>query len=89
MAYVIGIDIPPARESVRANDRGFCRSSNSIKVVLRFRPQNRTEIELGGQPIVVFESDDTCTLDVCHHIPSHPPGAIDAASRSASANTCA
>jgi kinesin family protein 5 len=38
--------------------------SNSIKVVARFRPQNRTEIELGGQPIVTFESEDTCLLDV-------------------------
>lgn len=39
--------------------------SNSIKVVARFRPQNRTEVELGGQPIVAFESEDTCVLDVC------------------------
>jgi kinesin family protein 5 len=38
--------------------------SNSIKVVARFRPQNRTEIELGGEPIVKFESEDTCSLDV-------------------------
>jgi hypothetical protein len=38
--------------------------SNSIKVVARFRPQNRTEIELGGQPIVRFETEDTCSLDV-------------------------
>ncbi|PMD21318.1 kinesin heavy chain [Hyaloscypha hepaticicola] len=37
--------------------------SNSIKVVARFRPQNRTEIELGGQPIVEFDSEDTCRLD--------------------------
>jgi kinesin family member 5 len=38
--------------------------SNSIKVVARFRPQNRTEIELGGEPIVRFETEDTCALDV-------------------------
>lgn len=38
-------------------------STNSIKVVLRFRPQNRREIESGGQPIVTFEDDDTCRLD--------------------------
>ena len=38
--------------------------SNSIKVVARFRPQNRTEVELGGEPIVKFESEDTCSLDV-------------------------
>lgn len=35
----------------------------SIKVVARFRPQNRTEIELGGQPIVNFETEDTCLLE--------------------------
>lgn len=38
--------------------------SNSIKVVARFRPQNRIEVELGGLPIVDFESADTCKLDV-------------------------
>lgn len=38
-------------------------SSNSIKVVLRFRPQNKREIESGGEPIVSFESEDTCRLD--------------------------
>ncbi|OAF61457.1 Kinesin heavy chain [Pseudogymnoascus destructans] len=38
-------------------------STNSIKVVLRFRPQNRREIESGGEPIVTFDSDDTCKLD--------------------------
>ncbi|RDL35834.1 uncharacterized protein BP5553_06446 [Venustampulla echinocandica] len=37
--------------------------SNSIKVVARFRPQNRTEIEQGGLPIVQFDAEDTCTLD--------------------------
>ena len=40
------------------------KSTNSIKVVLRFRPQNRREIESGGGPIVSFDSDDTCKLDV-------------------------
>lgn len=38
--------------------------SNSIKVVARFRPQNRVEIESGGQPIVSFQGPDTCTVDV-------------------------
>ncbi len=38
--------------------------SNSIKVVARFRPQNRIELESGGQPIVKFENSDTCALDV-------------------------
>lgn len=39
-------------------------SNNTIKVVARFRPQNRVEIESGGKPIVAFNSEDTCTLDV-------------------------
>lgn len=39
-------------------------NANSIKVVARFRPQNRTEIEAGGQPIVRFNGLDTCTIDV-------------------------
>lgn len=38
-------------------------SANSIKVVARFRPQNRIEIESGGQPIVRFDGQDTCTVD--------------------------
>ncbi|KYK59313.1 kinesin [Drechmeria coniospora] len=38
-------------------------SANSIKVVARFRPQNRIELESGGKPIVSFSSDDSCTLD--------------------------
>ncbi|KAJ2896506.1 Kinesin heavy chain [Zalerion maritima] len=38
-------------------------SANSIKVVARFRPQNRIELDSGGQPIVKFEGDDTCSID--------------------------
>ncbi|KAK5657666.1 hypothetical protein OQA88_2738 [Cercophora sp. LCS_1] len=38
-------------------------SANSIKVVARFRPQNRIELESGGQPIVNFDGQDTCTVD--------------------------
>ncbi len=38
--------------------------SNSIKVVARFRPQNRIELDSGGLPIVKFENNDTCALDV-------------------------
>jgi kinesin family protein 5 len=49
----------------RSQLRHVAIMSNSIKVVARFRPQNRTEIELGGQPIVEFDSEDTCRLDVC------------------------
>jgi len=47
-------------------------ATNSIKVVARFRPQNRIELEQGGEPIVEFESDETCKLDVC--IASNPAG---------------
>ncbi|PSR77298.1 kinesin heavy chain [Coniella lustricola] len=38
-------------------------SANSIKVVARFRPQNRVEIESGGQPIVKFDGDDTVSIE--------------------------
>ncbi|KAF2642735.1 kinesin-domain-containing protein [Massarina eburnea CBS 473.64] len=37
-------------------------SSNTIKVVARFRPQNKIEIASGGEPIVEFKEDDTCTI---------------------------
>ncbi|KAK9495583.1 P-loop containing nucleoside triphosphate hydrolase protein [Lipomyces doorenjongii] len=38
-------------------------SSSSIKVVARFRPQNATELQQGGSPIVSFVGEDTCTLE--------------------------
>ncbi|KAB2110820.1 Kinesin heavy chain [Alternaria gaisen] len=38
------------------------RGSNTIKVVARFRPQNKVEIASGGEPIVEFKNDDTCTI---------------------------
>ncbi|KAK0743590.1 P-loop containing nucleoside triphosphate hydrolase protein [Schizothecium vesticola] len=38
-------------------------SANSIKVVARFRPQNKIEINSGGQPIVRFDGADTCIID--------------------------
>ncbi|KAH7375769.1 kinesin heavy chain [Plectosphaerella cucumerina] len=38
-------------------------ANNSIKVVARFRPQNKVELESGGQPIVTFDAEDTCSLD--------------------------
>lgn len=37
-------------------------SYNTIKVVARFRPQNKVEIREGGEPIVTFPSEDTCEL---------------------------
>jgi kinesin family protein 5 len=40
-------------------------SANSIKVVARFRPQNRIELDSGGKPIVSFDSEDSCTVEVC------------------------
>ncbi|KAF2874607.1 P-loop containing nucleoside triphosphate hydrolase protein [Massariosphaeria phaeospora] len=36
--------------------------SNTIKVVARFRPQNKIEIASGGEPVVEFKSEDTCTI---------------------------
>lgn len=38
--------------------------ANSIKVVARFRPQNKIELSSGGQPIVTFDGEDTCMLNV-------------------------
>ncbi|SPO06007.1 related to kinesin [Cephalotrichum gorgonifer] len=38
-------------------------NANSIKVVARFRPQNKVELASGGTPIVTFDGDDTCTID--------------------------
>ena len=35
---------------------------NNIKVVARFRPQNKIEVVNGGQPIVNFHGDDTCNI---------------------------
>jgi kinesin family protein 5 len=39
-------------------------ATNTIKVVCRFRPQNKIELASGGEPIVAFETEDTCKLDV-------------------------
>ncbi|CAH0048761.1 unnamed protein product [Clonostachys solani] len=38
-------------------------AANSIKVVARFRPQNRIELDSGGKPIVTFDSEDSCTVE--------------------------
>ncbi|KAI3331797.1 kinesin-domain-containing protein [Xylariaceae sp. AK1471] len=38
-------------------------SANSIKVVARFRPQNKIELESGGEPIVTFDGNDTCSIN--------------------------
>ncbi|KAL1985450.1 hypothetical protein VTN96DRAFT_7893 [Rasamsonia emersonii] len=38
-------------------------NSNTIKVVARFRPQNKVELASGGEPIVEFESEDTCRIN--------------------------
>lgn len=37
-------------------------TGNTIKVVARFRPQNKIEVAAGSEPIVEFGSDDTCTI---------------------------
>lgn len=39
-------------------------NANSIKVVARFRPQNKIELASGGTPIVNFDGADTCTIEV-------------------------
>jgi hypothetical protein len=36
----------------------------SYAVVARFRPQNKIELANGGEPVVDFPSDDTCTINV-------------------------
>ncbi|KAJ5593816.1 uncharacterized protein N7459_000024 [Penicillium hispanicum] len=37
--------------------------SNTIKVVARFRPQNKVELSSGGTPIVEFESEESCNIN--------------------------
>ncbi|KAF2149307.1 kinesin-domain-containing protein [Myriangium duriaei CBS 260.36] len=37
-------------------------SYNTIKVVARFRPQNKIELASGGGTVVEFESEDTCNV---------------------------
>lgn len=39
--------------------RDFDMSGNSIKVVCRFRPQNKLEIKEGGQPIIDIDDEGT------------------------------
>lgn len=36
--------------------------SNTIKVVARFRPQNKIELNSGAQPIVEFEGEESCNI---------------------------
>jgi hypothetical protein len=38
-------------------------------VVARFRPQNKTELAQGGEPIVEFEANDTCKINVSDQLP--------------------
>lgn len=33
-------------------------------VVARFRPQNKVELASGGEPIVDFETEETCRINV-------------------------
>jgi hypothetical protein len=35
-----------------------------LSVVARFRPQNKVELASGGEPIVEFPSEDTCSIQV-------------------------
>lgn len=38
-------------------------AGNTIKVVARFRPQNKAELASGGDQIVDFETEDTCSIN--------------------------
>ncbi|KAK4626844.1 Kinesin heavy chain [Fulvia fulva] len=38
-------------------------TANTIKVVARFRPQNKIEVAAGSEQIVNFNSDDSCTIE--------------------------
>ncbi|EMD00528.1 hypothetical protein BAUCODRAFT_28874 [Baudoinia panamericana UAMH 10762] len=37
-------------------------TANTIKVVARFRPQNKIEVAAGSEQVVDFTSDDSCTI---------------------------
>jgi hypothetical protein len=41
-------------------------SYNNIKVVARFRPQNKIELANGGEAIVHFDSEETCSIKVLY-----------------------
>ncbi|MCJ1398018.1 Kinesin heavy chain [Xylographa trunciseda] len=41
---------------------GSTGSYNTIKVVARFRPPNKAELASGGETIVDFETEDTCSI---------------------------
>lgn len=48
-----------------AERRRLLEDANRVcTVVARFRPQNKVELGSGGQPIVRFENDETCNIDV-------------------------
>ena len=36
-----------------------------LLVVARFRPPNKAELASGGESIVDFEAEDTCSISVC------------------------
>ncbi|OJJ45567.1 hypothetical protein ASPZODRAFT_17017 [Penicilliopsis zonata CBS 506.65] len=42
---------------------GSGSSNNTIKVVARFRPQNKVELASGGEPIVDFENEQSCKIN--------------------------
>lgn len=37
--------------------------SGNVKVLARFRPQNKVELSNGGEPIVRFDTEDTCAIE--------------------------
>jgi kinesin family protein 5 len=45
-----------------AGGSGGAQNTSNIKVVARFRPQNKTELAHGGEPIVKFLDNETCSI---------------------------
>ncbi|KAI5297105.1 hypothetical protein KEM55_005131 [Ascosphaera atra] len=63
---------------------------NTIKVVARFRPQNKVELASGGEPIVEFETEDTCRINAqTNPSPSTASSTNNAASKTSSTSPSA
>lgn len=43
---------------------GIVQLNPTCIVVARFRPQNKVELSSGGTPIVEFESEESCNINV-------------------------
>lgn len=49
---------------IECHSRGGANELCVCTVVARFRPQNKVELGSGGQPIVDFENEETCEINV-------------------------